>query len=279
MELIRSISKMRDWSKSHRERGRKIAFVPTMGYFHDGHLALMKRASELGDKVVVSIFVNPTQFGPTEDFARYPRNLDRDIDLASSVGVDCIFYPEASEMYPEGFDTWVEVPGLAKGLCGASRPGHFRGVTTVVLKLFNIVAPHVAVFGQKDYQQLKIIQKMVRDLNIPVEIVPHPIVREPDGLAMSSRNTYLSAEERKSALCLYKALMRAKELYEGGVTSAKGLRQEVEEIIRSTPHTRIDYCFLGSGETLTEEEELGPGSVIALAVWVGKTRLIDNVLL
>ena len=225
MKLIHEKSEMRNWSKVRREEGKTIAFVPTMGYFHEGHLALMKRARELGDEVVVSIFVNPTQFGPKEDLERYPRDIERDIGLARSQGVDCIFHPDAKEMYPPGFDTWVEVPGLSNRLCGASRPGHFRGVATVVLKLFNIVWPHVALFGQKDYQQLKIIQKMVKELDLPIDVVPHPIVREPDGLAMSSRNTYLSKEERKSALCLYNALMRAKTLFEQGVTSANRLRK------------------------------------------------------
>ncbi|WP_067615857.1 pantoate--beta-alanine ligase [Dissulfuribacter thermophilus] len=279
MVVIESIDKMIEWSQNERTKGNKIAFVPTMGYFHRGHLALMEMASHLGDKVVVSIFVNPTQFGPNEDLDKYPRDLKRDIDLAKSVGVDCIFFPNSKYMYPEGFQTWIEVEGVSKGLCGDKRPGHFRGVATVVLKLFNIVQPHVAVFGQKDFQQLKVIERMVQDLNLPVKIKSHPVVREKDGLAMSSRNTYLSSDERKSALCLFKALELAKKLHQTGIKNAKEIKKEMEKLIHSTPNTRIDYIFIGDSTTLKETEDCPSGTLIALAVWVGNTRLIDNTIL
>lgn len=277
--VIKTIEKMIEWSQNQRKMGHKIAFVPTMGYFHRGHLALMEMASRLGDKVVVSIFLNPTQFGPNEDLDKYPRDLKRDIDLAKSVGVDCIFSPDSRSMYPEGFQTWIEVKGVSKGLCGDKRPGHFRGVATVVLKLFNIVQPHVAIFGQKDFQQLKVIERMVKDLNLPVKIKSHPIVREEDGLAMSSRNTYLSDEERKSALCLCKALEHANKMYKNGIKTSKEIKKEMEKLISSTPHTHLDYIFIGDSTNLKETEICSPGTLVALAVWVGNTRLIDNTIL
>ncbi len=262
-----------------RARGKRIGFVPTMGYFHEGHLALMRKARELSDVVVVSIFVNPIQFGPQEDFARYPRDLERDRRLAQAQGVDILFVPSAEEMYPPGFQTYVEVTELSRPLCGARRPGHFRGVCTVVLKLFHIVKPHLAVFGEKDYQQLKVIQRMVRDLDLEVEIVPHPTVREPDGLAMSSRNVYLRPEEREAALSLYRALELARKRVAEGVRETRILRREIEEFIRSHPYTRIDYVEFRDPETLEERERIDRATLLALAVFVGKARLIDNTIL
>lgn len=279
MELITKVKDMQARSEALRQAGKRIGFVPTMGYFHEGHLALMRKARKLSDVVVVSIFVNPTQFGPGEDYERYPRNLERDFKLAEAEGVDLLFAPSEEEMYPVGYQTYVEVSDLSRPLCGASRPGHFRGVATVVLKLFNIVKPHLAVFGEKDYQQLQVIKRMVRDLNLEVEIVPHPIVREPDGLAMSSRNVYLSPEERKSALCLYQALELARRRVSEGQRDVPALKAELEEFISSHPHTRIDYVEFRDPETLEEKGMVDGPTLLALAVFVGKARLIDNTIL
>ncbi len=270
---------MRAWSERVRQDGARIAFVPTMGYFHEGHLALMRKAKELADKLVVSIFVNPIQFGPQEDFAAYPRDLNRDARLAEEIGVDVLFVPEAQKMYPSGFQTYVEVSELSKPLCGARRPGHFRGVATVCLKLFNIVKPHLAVFGLKDYQQFLVIRRLVEDLNLGIEIVGHPIVREEDGLAMSSRNTYLSPEERKSATCLYKALCLAQEKVKEGAREAPPLKKEIEAFILSYPYTRIDYVEFCHPETLEPVKEISSPTLLALAVFVGRARLIDNALI
>ena len=250
-----------------------------MGYFHEGHLALMRKARELADVVVVSVFVNPIQFGPQEDYGRYPRDPERDRRLAEAEGVDILFAPSVEEMYPPGFQTYVEVTELSKPLCGARRPGHFRGVTTVVLKLFNIVKPHLAVFGEKDYQQLRVIQRMVRDLNLEVEIVPHPTVREPDGLAMSSRNVYLRPEERESARSLFRALELARRRVAEGEREAARLKKELEEFISRHPYTRIDYIEFRDPETLEEKSRLEGRTLLALAVFVGKARLIDNIVL
>jgi len=279
VELITKVKDMQARSEALRQAGKRIGFVPTMGYFHEGHLALMRKARKLSDVVVVSIFVNPTQFGPGEDYERYPRNLERDFKLAEAEGVDLLFAPSEEEMYPVGYQTYVEVSDLSRPLCGASRPGHFRGVATVVLKLFNIVKPHLAVFGEKDYQQLQVIKRMVRDLNLEVEIVPHPIVREPDGLAMSSRNVYLSPEERKSALCLYQALELARRRVPEGQRDVPALKAELEEFISSHPHTRIDYVEFRDPETLEEKGMVDGPTLLALAVFVGKARLIDNTIL
>ncbi|HFC97698.1 MAG TPA: pantoate--beta-alanine ligase [Thermosulfurimonas dismutans] len=279
MEIITDIPSMKARAEELRARGKRIGFVPTMGYFHEGHLALMRKARELSDVVVVSIFVNPIQFGPQEDLARYPRDLERDRRLAQAQGVDILFVPSAEEMYPPGFQTYVEVTELSRPLCGARRPGHFRGVCTVVLKLFHIVKPHLAVFGEKDYQQLKVIQRMVRDLNLDVEIVPHPTVREPDGLAMSSRNVYLRPEEREAALSLYRALELARRRVAEGIRETRILRTEIEEFIRSHPHTRIDYVEFRDPETLEEMDRIDRATLLALAVFVGKARLIDNTIL
>ncbi len=270
---------MQSLANSFREKGYKVCLVPTMGYFHEAHLSLMRLGKRLCDKLVVSVFVNPIQFGPSEDFERYPRDLERDKNLAREAGVDVLFAPCAQEMYPEGFQTYVEVMELSKPLCGASRPGHFRGVATVVLKLFNIVKPHVAVFGLKDYQQYLVIKRMVKDLNLGIEIVGHPIVREPDGLAMSSRNVYLSSEERRSALCLYKSILRAKELLSRGVRNVNDLKKEIVKLISSYPYTKIDYVEFRDPETLEPVEEVSAPTLLALAVYVGSARLIDNAIL
>ncbi len=275
--LVRTVEEMKALSRRWRDEGKTIGFVPTMGYLHEGHLSLVRRAREENDRVVVSIFVNPTQFGPNEDYNRYPRDLDRDMKLLEPIGVDAVFYPSVEEMYPEGYRTYVEVVGITDKLCGASRPGHFRGVCTVCTKLFNIVMPHRAYFGKKDFQQYVVIKNMVRDLNMDIEIVPMPIVREPDGLAMSSRNTYLSPEERQAATCLYRSLKRAVELFESGERDASKIREEVVRIIEAEPLARIDYVEVVDPETFEPVERVEKGTLVALAVFVGPARLIDNV--
>jgi len=260
--------------------GLKVGFVPTMGFFHDGHLSLMKESLKRADKTIVSIFVNPTQFGPNEDFDSYPRDTERDLRLAEKVGVDAVFIPDVEDMYPGNSKTWVIVEDLSKNLCGRSRPGHFRGVATVVTKLFNIIQPDIAIFGQKDFQQLQIIRQMVKDLDFPIEIVGAPIYREFDGLAMSSRNTYLSKEERKSAICLYKSLKIAQNLVESGkIKKAKELQETIRRTIDGFPFTKIDYIFIGDPESLEPVDDLKKPLLVALAVYLGKTRLIDNIVI
>jgi pantoate--beta-alanine ligase len=229
--------------------------------------------------VVVSLFVNPAQFGPNEDLNHYPKDFERDAKLAENEGVSCLFCPDAQDIYPSGFQTWIRVEGLSKGLCGASRPEHFRGVATIVAKLLIIVQPDMAIFGQKDFQQLQVIRRMVKDLNIPVNIIAHPIVREPDGLAMSSRNTYLNAQERESALCLVQAFRLAEKMVARGGRSGAEVIQAVRKHIQSFGNTKIDYVFLGDPESLKPRQEIAGETLLALAVWVGKTRLIDNTLL
>ena len=275
--LVKDVEEMKYLSRRWREDGYTIGFVPTMGYLHEGHLSLVRKAREDNDKVVVSIFVNPTQFGPNEDYNRYPRDLERDMKLLEPIGVDAVFYPSVEQMYPEGYRTYVEVVDITERLCGASRPGHFRGVTTVCMKLFNIVMPHRAYFGKKDFQQYVVIKTMVRDLNMDLEIVPMPIVREPDGLAMSSRNTYLSPEERKAATCLYRSLKRAVELYEAGERDAAKIREEVVKVIEAEPLAKIDYAEVVDPETFRPVKKVEKGTLVALAVFVGPARLIDNV--
>ncbi|MCL6621794.1 MAG: pantoate--beta-alanine ligase [Syntrophobacterales bacterium] len=279
MDLIVSPREMQDLARQWRREGRIIAFVPTMGYFHPGHLSLMEYGRTRGDRLVVSLFVNPTQFGPSEDLDRYPRDLARDTELARQVGVDVLYTPTAAEMYPPGYQTYVTVEELSRGWCGASRPGHFRGVATVVLKLFHQVQPQVAVFGEKDYQQLALIRRLVRDLDLEVEVVGRPIVREPDGLAMSSRNSYLSPEERARALCLYRGLCAARDLAATGERRAAPLVAAAREIITATPGTRLDYLGLVDPDTLEAVEVLKGAARLLGAVWVGSTRLIDNLLL
>ena len=262
-----------------KREGLSVALVPTMGFFHEGHLSLMRAARSKADHVVVSLFVNPAQFGPNEDLNHYPRSLEQDTKLAEEEGVSCLFCPDAKDIYPSGFQTWVRVEGLSQGLCGASRPEHFRGVATIVAKLLIIVQPDMAIFGQKDFQQLQVIRRMVRDLNIPVNIIAHPIVREPDGLAMSSRNTYLDAQERESALSLVQGLRLAEKMVARGNRSGPEVIQAIKNHIQSFSNTKIDYVFLGDPESLKPCREIVGETLLALAVWVGKTRLIDNTLL
>ncbi|HEX16541.1 MAG TPA: pantoate--beta-alanine ligase [Deltaproteobacteria bacterium] len=279
MEVIKDPKEMQRRAEAWRLQGRRIAFVPTMGYFHEGHLSLMREGRRLGDVLVVSIFVNPTQFGPSEDYERYPRDLERDLRLAEEVGVDVVFAPQASEMYPEGFQTYVEVTELQKHLCGRFRPGHFRGVATVVAKLFNIVKPHVAIFGRKDYQQLLIIRRMVEDLNMDVEVVGMPTVRESDGLAASSRNTYLRPEERQAALALYRSLKRAEELFAEGRRNPSDILREVHSVLDKEPLLQVEYVELCHPETLQPLEGEFQKGLLAIAARVGSTRLIDNIVL
>jgi len=267
---------MQSFSTSLRMDGKKIAFVPTMGYFHEGHLSLMKEAKKMADCLVVSIYVNPTQFGPKEDFSKYPRDLERDLKMAESVNVDVIFYPPDKEMYPANYQTYVDVEKVTQNLCGMSRPGHFRGVATVCNKLFNIVKPDFAVFGKKDFQQFVTIKRMVDDLNMDIQIVGSPTVRESGGLAMSSRNKYLNKDERKSALTLFKALKLAQKLYSNGEKKSSVIITEVEKLIKRASFTAIDYIKICDTRTLKDADKIKNQSVIALAVKVGNTRLIDN---
>jgi len=276
MQIIQPLADMTCWSREMVTRGKTIALVPTMGYFHEGHLSLMRMARQLADRVVVSLFVNSLQFGPSEDLSRYPRDLERDARLAQSEKVDVLFTPAEEEMYTADFNARVTVEGITDILCGKQRPGHFQGVTTVVAKLFNIIKPNFAVFGQKDFQQLSVIRKMVRDLNWDIEIIGHPIVRETDGLALSSRNTYLSEEERGKALCLYSAIRHAQERYARGLKDAGQLKSELSDIILANSGVDIDYISVVDKDTLLDKEIIDEYSVLALAVRVGPTRLIDN---
>ncbi|MCK8603863.1 pantoate--beta-alanine ligase [Desulfoferrobacter suflitae] len=279
MRVIESISEMQQAAESWRREGTRIGLVPTMGYLHEGHLALAKKARELADIVVVSIFVNPTQFGPGEDFERYPQDMERDIGLLTEMGVDITFAPRASEMYTPDYQTYVEVRQLTQPLCGASRPGHFIGVTSVVAKLFNIVKPHVSVFGEKDFQQLVTIQRMVDDLNMDVEVVGHPIVREPDGLAMSSRNTYLNKQERQTALRLNRSLQQAEQQVAAGERRVEAILESVRNCLEEGGGLRIDYAELRNPVTLGEVSRVEGPTLLAMAAYVGKARLIDNCLL
>jgi pantoate--beta-alanine ligase len=276
MKVVKSVKAMQSFSEDLRSQGKKISFVPTMGYFHDGHLELMKEAKKMADYVVVSIYVNPTQFGPKDDFSKYPRDLDRDLKMAQNVDVDVIFYPTDKEMYPSNYQTYVDVEKVTQNLCGASRPGHFRGVTTVCNKLFNIVKPHIAVFGRKDFQQFITIKRMVEDLNMDLQIIGLPTVREQDGLAMSSRNKYLNKKERSSALSLFKALNLAQKLYSGGERKASVIINEAEKLIKKSPYLVIDYIQICDVKTLKDIDIIKNNAVMALAVKVGTTRLIDN---
>lgn len=262
--------------QEQRKHGKTIGLVPTMGYLHQGHLSLMERARQECDVVVISIFVNPTQFGEGEDFDEYPRDLERDAGLAESVGVDAIFAPPVEEMYPGGYCTYVNVEKLTDVMCGASRPGHFRGVCTVVSKLFNIIQPHKAFFGQKDAQQAIVIKRMVKDLNIPVEVITCPIVREEDGLAMSSRNVYLNPRERKAALVLSRSLALARQMIKQGERDRRKVQEAMQNLIEQEPLAKIDYIAIREGENLAEIDDLHGKVLIALAVRIGKTRLIDN---
>ncbi|KUK83028.1 MAG: Pantothenate synthetase [Pelotomaculum thermopropionicum] len=279
MQIFHTIPEIRDFVRQARNGRRSVGLVPTMGCLHEGHLELMRRAGEQCAVVVVSIFVNPAQFGPHEDFANYPRDLERDVRMSGKAGVDAIFNPSVPEMYPEGFCTRVEVERITEKLCGRSRPGHFSGVATVVTKLFNIVKPDRAYFGQKDAQQALVIKRMAADLNLDLEVVTLPTVREPDGLAMSSRNRYLGSEERRAAVILYKSLQHAKELYRAGERDAAGLRRSVAAMIAAESLAAIDYVEIYSYPELEEVAEIRGPVLLALAVKIGRARLIDNIVL
>lgn len=275
-EIIRDPREMRARTEDLRRDGRKIAVVPTMGALHDGHLQLLRTARARADIVILTIFVNPTQFGPNEDLARYPRDEAGDLAKARTCGIDLAFCPDAPAMYPAGAQTFVEVRELQQPLCGASRPGHFAGVATIVTKLFNLTNPHLAVFGEKDYQQLAIIRRMVRDLDMGIEIVGVPIVREADGLALSSRNAYLSADQRKTALSLSKGLAAAEAAVEAGERDGAKIVAAARALIEGAPQARIDYIELRDADELTPVTTLSRPAVLAMAVFVGTTRLIDN---
>lgn len=273
--VVKTVEEVRAYVKAAKKEGKTVGFVPTMGFLHEGHKSLIVRAAEENEYVVVSDFVNPTQFGPNEDFEAYPRDIEQDAKLCEAAGADVIFNPEASEMYDNALTT-VTVDKITKVLCGASRPGHFAGVATVVSKLFNIVAPDRAYFGEKDAQQLMVIRKMVKDLNFDIEIVGCPIVREPDGLAKSSRNTYLNAEERQAALCLSRALNLGKKMIDDGETSADTVKNAIKSEIEKEPLSRIDYVEIVDLGTLEPAVRTDTGILAAIAVYIGKTRLIDN---
>ncbi|WP_018248242.1 pantoate--beta-alanine ligase [Orenia marismortui] len=279
MKILKKISEVREYVKARRKEGKSIALVPTMGYLHQGHLTLMKKAKEDNDIVIASIFVNPTQFGPTEDYEDYPRDLERDVNLAKEIGVDIIFAPEVEEIYLKDELTTVTVDSLNERLCGGSRSGHFDGVCTIVSKLFNIVNPDRSYFGQKDAQQVLIIKKMVDDLNFDIKIVTVPIVREEDGLAMSSRNKYLNKEERKAALVLYSSLKLAKKLIVSGERNANFIKEEIISLINQEELAEIDYVKIVKQSNIEEINEIEGEILIALAVYIGQTRLIDNLML
>lgn len=276
MRIEKKIANMRAFVQAARREGRSVGLVPTMGALHEGHLSLMRRSCNDHDVTVVSIFVNPTQFAPSEDFAAYPRDLERDAVLAQRQGVSVVFTPDAREMYSDDFSTWVDVEEISTGLCGEHRPGHFRGVTTVVCKLLNIVQPDHAYFGEKDYQQLQVIRRMVRDLDIPVDIVAVPTVRETDGLALSSRNAYLSAAERKAAASIYAALQAAAALVAGGATGAQAV-DLIDKRLRESALLRPQYVVSVDPDTLVDKSAGHKPMVLAAAVHAGKTRLIDNI--
>lgn len=281
MQIISSVFDMQQWTDSRRRSGVRIGVVPTMGYLHEGHLSLIRLARQCSDEVVTTIFVNPTQFAPNEDFERYPRNLDRDLKLCESAGTDVVFAPDEADMYPDGFKTFVNVEEITNVLEGRSRPSHFRGVVTIVTKLFNIVKPHVAVFGQKDAQQAVVIKQMVKDLNFDVEIIVGPTIREPDGLAMSSRNAYLSLDERADAVVLSESLRVAGELVHSGEADCDRILKTMQTRINGKPTAKIDYLSIADALTLEELHELRKDQriLISTAVWFGRTRLIDNSIL
>ena len=279
MRIVNSITAMQRLARLWQRAGKRIAFVPTMGYLHDGHVSLIRKARQLAGRnghVVVSIFVNPTQFGPKEDLSRYPRDLRRDKALCANAGTDVLFVPSTREMYPAGFSTWVTEENLSRSMEGASRPTHFRGVTTVVAKLFQIVRPDFAIFGAKDFQQSAVVRRMTRDLNFPVKIIVAPTVREPGGLAMSSRNKYLSREQRRQATVLWRALHLARSAAARGPVSAAALKRKLAKLIAREPEARLDYVEFFDPETLEPRSQITRGLQMALAVFVGRTRLIDN---
>ena len=277
MEILRTVAEIQAYTRARKQEGKTIGLVPTMGALHEGHLTLMRAAREKCDIVIVSIFVNPVQFGPNEDFDAYPRRFDEDCQKLKAVSVDAVFYPESSEMYPEGFCTHINVDGeITHKLCGAQRPGHFQGVAMVVTKLINLARADEAFFGQKDAQQLAVIQQMVRDLNLDVTVIGCPIIREADGLAKSSRNTYLSADERKAALVLSQALEVAKQLLANGEQNAAKIRNAISKTIQAEPLAKVDYVELVDARTLKPVDSVERPVLVALAVYIGKTRLIDN---
>ncbi|NVN97923.1 MAG: pantoate--beta-alanine ligase [Geobacteraceae bacterium] len=276
MQVIESVKDMQTFSASAKKRGTVIGLVPTMGYLHAGHGSLMVEGRKLSQLLVASIFVNPTQFGIGEDFESYPRNLDGDLAIAANAGVDVVFAPKAAEIYPDGFQSYVNTEKITLPLCGGSRPGHFRGVTTVVAKLFNMVLPDIALFGKKDFQQLAVIRRMTMDLNFPVKIIGMPIVREADGLAMSSRNAYLSTSERQDALCLKSCIDQARAAYLSGECSRTALQTAAQWLIAAVSSAKIDYIEFCDSRTLETVETVDENTLMALAVRVGKTRLIDN---
>lgn len=276
MQIVKTVEDVRRQVKVWREQGLSVGLVPTMGYLHEGHKSLIDAAVEQNDRVVVSVFVNPIQFGPNEDLATYPRDLEHDAAICEEAGADLIFHPQPEEMYYDDFCTYIDMDSLTKGLCGKTRPTHFRGVCTVVGKLFHIVGPDRAYFGQKDAQQLAVIRRMVRDLNFPLQIVGCPIVREEDGLAKSSRNTYLSPEERKAAVILHKGLTKGEEMVKAGERDARKVKKAICDIIESEPLAKIDYVDIVDFDNIQEKEVLEGSVLAAVAVYIGKTRLIDN---
>ena len=276
--IVEKVKDMKELSEKYLKENKTIGFVPTMGFLHEGHLSLVRRAREENDIVVVSIFVNPTQFGPNEDYESYPRDFERDVKLLKELNVDVVFYPSVEEMYPKDFSTYVDETKLSRYLCGKSRPGHFRGVCTIVTKLFNIVRPTRAYFGQKDAQQFRVIKRMVRDLNMDVELVECPIVREHDGLAMSSRNIYLSDDERAQALALYNSLKLAENLIKSGERDAEVVKNAMKEFLSRYDKVKIDYVEIVDEETLEPVKHIEGKVIVAIACWVGKARLIDNVI-
>jgi pantoate--beta-alanine ligase len=276
MIIVNKVNEIRNVISEHRKKGRTIGFVPTMGYLHDGHLELVKTSKKECDVTVVSIFVNPMQFGPNEDFESYPKNFERDKELLENLNTNILFLPSVKEMYPDGFSTKVSVSGVSEGLCGAKREGHFDGVATVVTKLFNMVMPDKAYFGEKDYQQLQVIKRFVKDLNMPVEIIGVPIVREKNGLAMSSRNVYLKPEEVESALSLNRSFNIVSEMINHKILISSEIKRKVEDYINSFPYTKIDYVEIVDTETLKPIDKIEDKFLLALAVFVGKARLIDN---
>jgi len=276
---MRSVSTLDDLWATRLSFTGKVGLVPTMGFLHEGHLSLIRRAREECDHVVVSIFVNPTQFGPKEDLSKYPRDIDHDLELIEPLGTDLVWMPTPEIMYPQGYQTWVEVEAITRSLEGAMRPGHFRGVTTVVAKLFTGVQPHKAYFGQKDAQQAAVIRQMTRDLNFPIEIVICPIVREPDGLAMSSRNIYLDTEQRNAATVLFRSLSAAKDLYESGERDGEKIRGKMKDVLASEQLADVQYVSCADYDTLEELSEIKGKALLSMAVFIGKTRLIDNFVL
>ncbi len=279
MHIIQTVREMQRWSEDQRLGRKTVAFVPTMGFLHEGHLSLVREAKNRGDVVVVSIFVNPMQFNQSSDFDKYPRNEAQDEGALKELDTDVLFMPPPAEIYPDGYQSAVEVEKVSQPLCGAFRPGHFRGVTTVVAKLFNMVKPHCALFGEKDFQQCVVIKRMVQDLNFDIDIVSLPTVREDDGLAMSSRNARLSAAERETSLCVSRALGAAQELVSDGQTSVAVILQTVQQILTQNAEVRVEYASLCHPETLEEVERISGPTLLAIAVWVGEVRLIDNCVL